>query len=182
LPGKPNALPSLKGVAQTQQPVLQDRWSRTNLSANNWGNNIITVFSRAMGAALLLSATASPLNAATTSPGRIPQEFIGKWTSSASSCGTDPDAILTINASSVALGGSAGTLLFVSRTALRSIDITLRYTRQGRPLNRLTRLKLSASGNDLTSEDGSEPVTRHRCRASAEVSGDASRGKRGDNG
>ena len=138
---------------------------RAQLDRKHRGNNIITVFSRAMGAALLLSATASPLNAETITPERIPQGFIGKWSTSVSSCDTDQDANLTINASSITLGGSAGTLLFVSRTAPRSINITVRYIRQGRPLNRLTHLKLSASGNDLTSEDGAGPVIRHRCRS-----------------
>jgi hypothetical protein len=97
-------------------------------------------------------------------PALIPVAFRGEWNDPIKDCGTGiSDMRLRIGPKSVRFYESEGEVRRVIRHNSRAVTVLASYSGEGQVWDRIDRLVLSSSGNELTIQTGQDSATRYRC-------------------
>ena len=99
-------------------------------------------------------------------PAALPQHFLGEWNNPLSACGTGrSDMRLIIRRDSISFWESDGEVKRVMRHNDRAVTVLATYSGEGQTWDRIDRLVLSRSGNEMTATSGMVSATRYRCAA-----------------
>ena len=105
-------------------------------------------------------------------PPIVPQPFRGEWNSDIKACGTSKnDSRLIISGRRVSFYESDGDVKIVWLHNSRAITVQATYAGEGQVWDRVDRMVLSRSGNELTissvdaTDEEASTFTRYRCKA-----------------